>query len=75
MLEACNSGVAASLPIMVIFAKEERGALLVKVRERGAAERRARRVRKEDILRLLGAKRDGWVLWISLLSGIVDVVL
>lgn len=51
MLEACNSGVAASLPIMVIFAKEERGALLVKVRDRGAAVRRARRVRKEDILR------------------------
>jgi len=47
-----SSGVSASLPTMVIFAKDDRSALLEKVRDKGAAVRSARRAKKEDILGL-----------------------
>lgn len=52
MLVGRSSGVSASLPTMVIFAKDDRSALLEKVRDKGAAVRSARRAKKEDILGL-----------------------
>jgi hypothetical protein len=51
VLVACNSGVSARRPIMVIFAKEER---VVEVENARAVVGRARRRRKDDILIVCG---------------------